>query len=102
MPGFEDDWLAQVQSSPNFSKREVQTLQAQRLCKVSLVVTLVAAAASCIIGVSARSSALLGAGLENLVDFVSTGIVAWRFGGDGAYGNEEVLDRREKRASIGR
>ena len=98
-----DDWLAAVVSSPSVSQREHQTRQAHYVCKVSLFITLVTALGACALSVLSRSSALLSLGLEAWVDVISTCIVLWRFGGSGAIvPSPAELDRREKRASIGR
>lgn len=53
------------------------------------------------ISVATGSAATLGYALENGVDSFSSGLVLWRFWGGGASVSEEVLETREKRASIG-
>lgn len=53
------------------------------------------------ISVATGSAATLGYALENGVDSFSSGLVLWRFWGGGSSVPEEVLETREKRASIG-
>jgi len=47
-----------------------------------------------------RSPATLGLALENAVDVFSSALVCWRFWGGGKSTPVEVLDQREKKASI--
>ena len=66
---------------------------------VSLILTLIAAIGGVIGYVKADSTLILAFGLENLVDFMSSAIVLWRF-----YGADEAklatLQKREERASV--
>jgi len=68
---------------------------------LSLVLTTAAAAAGIVLALRLGSTATLGFGLENLVDCVSSLLVAWRFWGGGEGTNEHMLALREERAAIG-
>jgi len=72
------------------------------LSVISLVVTVFAAVGGIIGYMSSGSSLVLVYGLENMVDFLSSAVVLWRFycpsGADEE--TEKLLARREKRASI--
>ncbi|KAL7453870.1 hypothetical protein ACHAWC_005510, partial [Mediolabrus comicus] len=69
---------------------------------ISLILTLIAAIGGIIGYVKAESTLILAFGLENLVDFMSSAIVLWRFycphGADEA--KLAKLQKREERASV--
>ena len=88
-------WLSNPTSSHVFT-----------LSIVSCVITLVAAIAGIVAYDSSGSTAVLGFGIENVIDLLSSAIVIWRFY---APSKEEDMDedylkklqKREKRASVG-
>ena len=53
-----------------------------------------------IFAVVGKSAATLGLALENAVDIFSSSLVCWRFWGGGSTIPMEVLELREKKASI--
>lgn len=68
----------------------------------SLVITLIAAVGGLVLSFELNSSLIFVYGLENIVDFASSSVVLWRFfKPDSDSDREEVLQAREKRASIG-
>ncbi len=68
----------------------------------SLVITLIAAIGGLVLSFELNSSLIFVYGLENVVDFASSAVVLWRFfKPDADLEREEVLQAREKRASIG-
>jgi len=77
---------------------------AYKISVLSCGITAVASIIGFTVFAAAHSPAMLGFGMENLVDLASSGIVVWRF----YIGSkttvtpemEEKLDKREKRASI--
>lgn len=78
-------------------------VHAYKISIISCGITFVAAILGFVAFSAANSPAMLGFGLENLVDLMSSMVVVWRFyvGGDNA--SPELvakLDRREKRASV--
>jgi len=77
------------------------TWWAYTLSWLSLAITVLAFIAGLIIANVTASSATLGFALENAVDFFSSALVCWRFWGGGASVPEDVLELREKRASVG-
>jgi len=78
------------------------TKDAYRLALASIIIESLAGAGGCALYVVTGSSLALVYGLENIVDFLSSTVVLWRFFApsniDAAV--EERLARREKRASI--
>ena len=71
------------------------------LSYVSLVFTIIAFVSGLVLAFVTSSSATLGFALENAADFGSSVLVCWRFWGGGLSVPEEVLELREKRASVG-
>jgi len=81
---------------------EPNSAHAFRLSIVSVVVTAVAGIGGCIEYGISGSSLMLCYGLENLVDFLSSVVVCWRFFSPGGttVAHDTDLRKREKRASI--
>lgn len=79
------------------------SLDAFRLSWISLVITVIAAGIGIAYFVLSDSALMLCFGLENLVDFLSSAVVLWRFycpSGEVDPVMEALLQKREKRASI--
>lgn len=74
--------------------------EANILSWCSIVFTLAAVISGLIVGAKTNSAAELGFAIENGVDFISSLIVLWRFGGGRPIPSEE-LELRELRASVG-
>jgi len=78
-------------------------VHAYKISIISCGITFVAAILGFVAFGAADSAAMLGFGLENMVDLMSSMVVVWRFyvGGDSAPPELVAkLDRREKRASV--
>lgn len=80
--------------APTTSPREVLTRRAFRLAAFTVAYNLLEALASLWASLLAGSPALLGFGLDSIVESLSGGVMLWRFGARRTKAEEEALEQR--------